>query len=72
MTGEPHKASLKRNKQQSESESDEYSGYTLATRSSTYVPETEFVPAQEEPGDNDSRYSSYRAQGDLRQLARKS
>jgi hypothetical protein len=71
MTGQSHKASLKPNKQQPESEADDRAAYTLETRSSAYVPQAELIPAQEESGDKESRYGSCRAQGDLRQLARK-
>ncbi len=45
MTGDHHKASLKRNEQQSDSETDEHSDHALASRSSTDVPKTEFIPA---------------------------
>jgi hypothetical protein len=72
MAGEHHKASLKRNQQQSESETDKHSNRTQAIRRSTYVPETELIPAQKEAGDNDSGYSRDRAEDDLRELAGKS
>jgi hypothetical protein len=72
MTGKHHKASLKRNQQQSESKTDKHSNRTQAIRSSTGVSESELIPAQKEAGDNDSGCGSDRAQGDLRELAGKS
>ncbi|GGG84068.1 hypothetical protein GCM10011585_29780 [Edaphobacter dinghuensis] len=72
MTAQAHKPRLNPNEQHAESEAGNRAAHTLGIRSNAYIPQTELIPAEEEPGDNEGRHSRYRAQDDLRQLPRKS